>query len=88
MKELLSLKLEKKEKVQDFNQRFSTLLNSFSVATKLDEQPLAQYYTTTLYPPIAMFVKRAVKPTLVENYKEVGRVEVDLDSISKHTSEP
>ena len=34
-----------------------------------------------------MFVKRAVNPTLVENYEEVIRVEADLDSITKHTSE-
>ena len=65
MKELLSMRMEKKEKVQDFNQRFTTLLSSFSAATKLDKESLVEYYTTTLYPPIAMFVKRAVKPTLV-----------------------
>ena len=34
-----------------------------------------------------MFVKREVKPTLVENYEESKRVEVDLDSIARHTSE-
>ena len=33
-----------------------------------------------------MFVKRAVKPTLVENYEEAKRVEVDLDSITRHAS--
>ena len=35
-----------------------------------------------------MFVKRAVNPMLEENYDESSRVEVDLDSISNHTSEP
>ena len=34
-----------------------------------------------------MFIKRAVKCTLVENYEEVNKVEVELDSITKHTSE-
>ena len=35
-----------------------------------------------------MFVKRAVKRLLVENYEESNEVEVELDSINKHTSEP
>ena len=35
-----------------------------------------------------MFMKRAVKPTLVENYDKSSRVEVDLDSIENHTSKP
>ena len=69
MKELLSMKMEKKEKVQDFNQRFTTLLNSFSAAKNPAEESLVEYYTTALYPPIAMFVKRKVNLTLVENYE-------------------
>ena len=88
MKELLSMKMEKKEKVQDFNQMFTTFLSSFSAATKSAEESLVEYYTTTLYPPITMFVKRAVKLTLVENYEEAKRVEANLDSIAKHTSKP
>ena len=85
---LLSMRMEKKEKVQEFNQRFNTLLNSFSVVTKSTEESLVEYYTTSLYPPISMFVKRAVKPTLAENYEEEKRVEAYLDSITRHTSEP
>ena len=80
--------MEKKEKVQNFNQRFTTLLNSFREATKPAEESLVEYYTTSLYPPIAMFVKRAFKPTLVEIYEESKRVEVDLDSIARHIIEP
>ena len=80
--------MEKKEKVQYFNQRFTTILNSFSAPTKPTEESLVEYYTTTLYPPIAMFVKRVFKPTMVENYDESNRVETDLDSIVKQTAEP
>ena len=76
-----------KEKVQDFNQRFTTLLNSFNAATKPTEESLVEYYTTTLYLPIAMFVKRAGKVTLVENYEEAKKVEVDLDSVAKDALE-
>ena len=82
MKELLSMKMEKKEKLQDLNQRFTTLLNSFSAATKPTEESLVDYYATTLHPPIAMFI---VKATLVENYEEAKKVEADLDSIARHT---
>ena len=88
MKELLSMRMERKEKVQDLNQRFTTLLNSFSATTKPTEESLIEHYTTTLYPPIAMFVKRAVKATLVENYEEEKKVEDDMDSITGHTLEP
>ena len=43
MKELLSMRMEKKEKIQEFNQRFTTLLNSFSAATKATEESLIEY---------------------------------------------
>ena len=88
MKELLSMRMERKENFQYFNQIFTTLLNSFSATTKPIEESLIEYYTTTLYPPIAMFVKRAVKATLVENYEEAKKVEDDLDIITRHTLEP
>ena len=74
------MQMEKKEKVQEFNHRFTTLLNNFSVATKPAEESLIEYYTTTLDPPIAMFVKRSSKIKLVENYEDVKKVEADLDS--------
>ena len=77
--------MEKKGKVQEFNQRFTTLLNNFSAATKLSKESLIEYYTTALDPPIAMFVKRASKVTLVENYEEAKKVEAYLDSIANHT---
>ena len=80
--------MEKKEKFQYFNQIFTTLLNSFSAAAKLAKESLVEYYTTTLYPPIAMFVKSVAKVTLIDNYEEDKKVEVYLDSIARHTSEP
>ena len=88
MKELLSMRMGDKEKVQDFNQRFTTLLNSFSIATKPAKESLVEYYTATLYLPIAMFVKRFGKVTLVEKYEEANKIEAYLDSIEKYTPEP
>ena len=63
-------------------------MNNFSVATKPTEESLIDYYTTTLDPPIEMFVKRSSKITLVENYEEAKKVEADLDGIAKHTPKP
>ena len=80
--------MEKKEKVQEFNQRFTTLLNSFSVVTKPTEESLVEHYTTTLYPPITMFLKREFKVTLIENNEEPKKVEAGLDSITIHTLDP
>ena len=88
MKELLSLRMEKKEKVQDFNQRFVAHLNNFSATINPAEETLIEYYTSTLCPSIAMFVKRAVKPYLVETYEEPNKVEGELESINKHTTKP
>ena len=42
-----------------------------------------EYYTSTLSLDTTMFVKRLVKPSLVENYEEAKKVEHDLESINK-----
>ena len=74
MKELLSLRMDKKEKVQYFNQRFATHLNNFSATIKHAKETLIEYYTSALCPSIAMFVKREVNPSLVETYEEDNKV--------------
>ena len=38
-----------------------------------------EYFTSALSPDIAKFVKRSVKPSLVETYEESKKVEVELD---------
>ena len=88
MKELLSMRMGDKEKVQDFNHIFTTLLNRFGVATRPTEESLVEYYTTALYLPITIFIKRFGKVTMVGNYEEAKKVEADLDSIARHTLEP
>ena len=69
MKELLSLRMYKKEKVQDFSQTFVSHLNNFSVAIKPAEETLIEYYTSVLSPDIEMFVKRSINPYLLETYE-------------------
>ena len=63
-------------------------MSNFSATIKPFEESLIEYYTTTLNPPIAMFVKRSRKITLVEKYEEAKKVEADLDNIAKHSLEP
>ena len=63
-------------------------MNNFRATTKPAEKTLIEYYTSTLCPNIAMFVKREMKRSLVENYEEANKVEVELDNINKHTTEP
>ena len=70
MKELLSLRKEKKEKVKDFSHRFAAHLNNLSAAINPVEETLIEYYTSALGPDIAMFVKISAKPSLVETYEE------------------
>ena len=50
------------------------------------EETLTKYYTSTLSPNIAMFVKRSINTSLVETYEEAKNVEVELESIHKHTA--
>ena len=42
-----------------------------------------EYYTSTLSIDTSMLVKKLLKPSLVENYKEDKKVEHDLESINK-----
>ena len=83
MKELLSLKMEKKEKVLDFNHRFAHHLNNLSAAIIPAKETLMEYYSSTLSPEIAMFMKRSVKLSLLETYEEDNKVEEELKSINK-----
>ena len=47
-----------------------------------------EYYTSALSLDIAMFVKRLVKTFLVETYEEANKVEDELESINKHSTDP
>lgn len=81
LKELGSLKMEGKVKVKYFNQRFTHILNKFSMDTKPHDSIIVDYYTSTLLTSIAQFVKRATKPKLLESCKEVVVVQKDLHVI-------
>jgi hypothetical protein len=67
--------MENKEKIKYSNQHLKTILNKFHVDNMLTEAFPVEYYTSSLHPSIAMFVKRAHKPNLVENFEEAKDVE-------------
>ena len=70
MKELLALKVEKKEKFLEINHRFNHHLNNLSATIMPTEETLMEYYSLAPSPEIEMFVKRSVKPSLLETYEE------------------
>jgi len=57
LKELGSLKMERKEKVKIFNQRFLCILKKFSIDTKPHDSITVDYYTSTLPTSIVQFIK-------------------------------
>ena len=76
------IRINKKEKVKDFNQIFITPLNK--ILDKPTEVVQIDFYTTALPPPVARFVKRKEIRTLAENFVEAIKVENDLATISTH----
>jgi len=59
-----------KEKFKYFNKRFTTILNKFQPNTRLAQEIQIEVYANTLPTSISMFVKRAAKPTLAENFEQ------------------
>lgn len=57
LKELGSLKMEGKEKVKDFNQTFTHILNRFLVDTKPHDYITTDYYIFSLPANIVQFFK-------------------------------
>jgi len=57
LKDLGSLKMEGKEKVKDFNQRFTHISNKFAADTKPHDSIIVDYYMSKAQTSIAQFVK-------------------------------
>jgi hypothetical protein len=66
--ELSRLRINKKEKVKEFNKRFITLLNK--IPDKPAEAVQIEDYTVALPLLVAMFVKRKEIRTLADNFVE------------------
>ena len=66
--ELERLNINKNEKFKEFNQRFITVPNK--ILDKPVEAIQIDFYTASLPPPVAMFVKRKEIRTLAKNFVE------------------
>ena len=75
--ELSQIKMEPKEIIKYFNQRFLTLKNKILVASQPPEDIIIENYTSSLPKYSGMFVKRAGKTMLVETFEEAIKVEKD-----------
>jgi hypothetical protein len=78
MVELFASTMSSKEKVKDFNQRFTTILNKFQPKAKPAQELQIEVYTNALPTSISMFVKRAAKHTLDENFEEDKMIEFQM----------
>ena len=78
--ELSRMRCDKKDNIKDFNQRFTNLLNRIS--EKPTKSIQVEFYTATLPPSIAMFVKYRQNRTLAKNFIEATRVEKHIASIA------
>jgi hypothetical protein len=63
-----SLKMNPKEKVYYFNQRFLTLKNKIPVDSMPAKNLLVAYYTKALHNNIAIWLKRSINNTLLESF--------------------
>jgi hypothetical protein len=80
--ELSWIKINKKEKIKEFNKRFTNLLNK--IPDKPVEVVKIEFYTVAFSSPIAMFLKRKEKQNLDENLEEDIKAKKDLESISNN----
>ena len=75
--ELSQIKMEPKERIKDFNQRFLALKNKIPVTSQPLEDIIIENYTSALPKYPGMFVKRGGKTTLVETFEKAIKVEKD-----------
>ena len=75
MDELFTTTMTPRERVKYFNQRFTTILNKFELAVKPAQELQIEVYANALPASISMFVKRAAKQTLTNNFKEAKKID-------------
>jgi hypothetical protein len=78
MAELFTATMSSKEKVKDFNQQFTTIMNKFQPKAKPTQELQIEVYANALFASIFMFVKRVAKHTLAENFKEAKTIEFQM----------
>jgi hypothetical protein len=72
--ELFAATMTSKERVKDFNQIFKTILNKFQPEAKPTQELQIKVYVNALPASISMFMKRATKQTLADNFEEAKMI--------------
>ena len=78
MDELFAVAMSSKEKVKDFNQWFTTILNKFQPEAKPTREFQIKVYANALPTFISMFVKRVAKTNLAHNFEEEKTIEFQM----------
>jgi hypothetical protein len=69
MVELFAATMSPKERVKEFNQIFTTILNKFHPEGKPTHELQIELYANALRASISMFVERASKPNLAKSFE-------------------
>jgi hypothetical protein len=78
MAELFSTTMSSKERVKDFNQGFTTILNKFHPKYKPTQELQIEVYSNALPSFISMFVKRDAKQILADIFEESKKIEFQM----------
>jgi hypothetical protein len=78
MVELFVATMSSKEKVNDFNQWFTTILKKFQPNAKPTQEFQIKLYANGLPTFISMFVKKVAKATLDDNFEEEKTIELQM----------
>jgi hypothetical protein len=78
MAELFAANMNSKDRVKNFNQRFTTILNKFQLVAKPTQELQIKVYANALLASISMFVKRAAKKTVAKNFEESKMIEFQM----------
>ena len=70
MIEISQIKMDNKELIKDWNQRFNSLLNKFPIDVQLTDNLQIGFYTQALPITTALFVKRERKKTFGWNLRQ------------------
>jgi hypothetical protein len=81
--ELSSLKMNPKEKLKYFNQKFLTLKNQIPTDSMAAQSLIVAYYTKSLHNNITIWVKRSKNYLLLEAFEKASEIEKDI-LILKH----
>jgi hypothetical protein len=82
--ELRAIRMDKRERVKDFNQRFLNVLIKFPHDVSPAQSLAIEYYTTALTPSIGMFAKKSNRNTLALNFDGAKNVKTELSAYDQH----